>query len=296
MALKEGLSGLEYKSMQFAIVVDEAIDYPKELEEKFKVVRVPASLKLNGRDLSFASYEEIIELSREKGKLPRPGIAPPGRFLNAYRKLGKDYEVIISVHTTAKISGMINSARSAMNMYRGGAKIYLVDTGSSSLLAGLALYEALLRENSPDKLSKLIREFADRGNIVFYIKKMENLTRIRPVQGIKRILKGEISIKDAIKMAREKDGGFILTLKGGKIKLLDIVKNEEEAIHYLISLLEEKETMSISIGYIAKEEEAKTLEKLIEEKKKKRPFIIKMSRLVFCGTGPGIFGIAYLEA
>jgi DegV family protein with EDD domain len=286
------------KMDEIAIVVDGAIDLPDPLRKSHRVEVVMGTLRVDDEDLSDLSFEEIIEVIEKTGKLPRPGIPSPGKFLEVYERLGEEYPYIISFHTTSRISGMFNSARTAANLYRGPAKIITVDTGTSSLAAGLAIFETMRIGGKPEEISDRVKKIADKTGIIFYFPQVESLMRIRPIEGLKRILRGEVSLTDALKMLKLRGQGYLLTLKEGKIHLIETSRTPEEAKEKIVSSIE-KETGGdiryLAVGYLLRKEEAENLSGILKERFKVNPFLIRMSPMVMAGAGPDLWGTSFLK-
>lgn len=282
----------------FAIVVDGAIDLPDIVGKSHTVETVVGTLRFDDEDVSSLSLDDILEEAKRTGKLPRPGIPSPGKFLEVYEKLGKIYPYVLSAHTTSRISGMFNSARIASKLYSGSAKIILVDTETSSLAAGLAILESIRIGGSPEEIADNIKKNARRTGLLFYLPHVESLMRIRPIDGLKRILRGEVSLTDALRMFKNRGQGYLLTLQEGKINLIDTSPSPEDAQNKILSFLKEKtegKIKHLAVGYLLRKNEAENLAHNLYKNFGIKPFIIRMSTMVMAGAGPELWGTAYLK-
>jgi len=287
----------EQFGMEFAIVVDGAIDLPTPVKKNYPIETVVGTLRFDDEDVSDLTLDEIVNEVKRLGKLPRPGIPSPGKFLKVYEKLGKEYPYILSIHTTSLISGMFNSARTAAKLYKGPSKILLVDTGSSSLAAGLAILESIETSKTPEEIVSKVKEAIKRTGILFYLPHVESLISLRPIDGIKRILRGEVSLSDALRMLKNRGQGYLLTLKEGKVNLVDTPGSTEEAQKEILSFLREKtggRIKYLAVGYLLRKKEAENLANNLYNNFGISPFIIKMSTMAMAGAGPDLWGTAYL--
>src|ERR671934_56422 len=103
---------------------------------------------------------------------------PPGDFLATYREL-EGYGRILSVHIAGKLSGTIESARSAARLLEGDP-VRTIDSGSASAaiaMLGLAIQRRLERGTTDDEIAQLIHRFEDNAGLIFTVDTLEFLRR-----------------------------------------------------------------------------------------------------------------------
>src|SRR5262249_57817058 len=106
---------VELSAQNTAIVVDSTADFP-EAPERFPNWRV-VPLYVRFGDESFRDYVELgpaefYERLRTAPETPSTSQPTPGDFLAVYEELGT-YERILSLHIAGKLSGTLESARTA---------------------------------------------------------------------------------------------------------------------------------------------------------------------------------------
>lgn len=126
--------------MTIRIVTDSTSDLPESLAEEYGVVVLPAYVNVGEE-----SYLDRVELSRREfyERLPSlpepPTTAAPavGAFTEAYEKLAAEGATeILSIHLSAKLSGMLNAARLGAQA-TDAAQVTLFDSRQISMGLGL---------------------------------------------------------------------------------------------------------------------------------------------------------------
>ena len=146
--------------MKIALVADEAIDLPEDIIEENKIGL--ARFKLDLQDMASLSgniYQKTREAER-RGissvvKTSQPSI---NEFLNVFKEKLKDFESIICVTVSSKISGTYNSAIQAKKFLQKEFqdKIHILDSLSGSAGEGLVALKVL----------SLIKEGFDTDEII----------------------------------------------------------------------------------------------------------------------------------
>ncbi|MBC7334124.1 MAG: DegV family protein, partial [Actinobacteria bacterium] len=131
--------------MSIAIVTDSTSDIPKELCDKYNITTVPLSVIFgeetftdNGVDITVEQFYKKLKTSE---KLPTTAQPTPQDFLKTYTELLKDYETIISIHISKKMSGTIDSAEMAKKELE-GKDIVIVDSELVHMPLGFLVLKA----------------------------------------------------------------------------------------------------------------------------------------------------------
>jgi len=152
------------------IVTDSASDLPEEIIRAHGIKVVPLVLVRGDetlRDGVDITAEEFHRALGERGELPTTSQAPPGAFLEAYRRAAEEAESVVGVMVGSNLSGTYSSAEAAAFLFA-GAPVHLVDSLGASLLQGLLVLKAA--------------ELAELGQNPMEI--VEELNRIRCQSGI----------------------------------------------------------------------------------------------------------------
>lgn len=133
---------------KIGLVVDEGADLPKEIIDKYQIEIVP--VKLDWPDVQILPGENIYQKMREAekrgiksfGKTSQPS---PKDFLDAFKKQLENFEEIITLTLTSKLSGTYNSAIQAKNFLlpEQQKRVFVVDSLSVSGGEALLVFKAI---------------------------------------------------------------------------------------------------------------------------------------------------------
>jgi len=147
-------------------------------------------------------------------------------FEKVYRRLSKEYDVILSIHISAELSGTINSATIAASMV--GGDIRIIDSRSASYGLGFIVLEAVkMKEESltADEIVKKLKEkVISRIEIYFAVSDLMYLYKGGRIGKAKAVLGSAFRLKP------------ILTLREGIIDLFDKARGNSAALEKIISL------------------------------------------------------------
>ncbi|HZT45439.1 MAG TPA: DegV family protein [Gaiellaceae bacterium] len=172
---------MELTAENTALVLDSTADYP-EGPERFRNWRVvPLYVRFVAE--SFRDYEELgpgefYERLRRATDLPTTSQPTPADFLRVYEELS-GYERIISLHIPLKLSGTLQSARSAGEEL-GGGKVRAIDSGTVSAglaMLALAVQRRLDRGTTDGEVDALVERFKTESGIVWTVDTLEFLAR-----------------------------------------------------------------------------------------------------------------------
>ncbi|MGC8638037.1 MAG: DegV family protein [Athalassotoga sp.] len=159
------------------IVTDSSCDLPRELIEKYSIEIVPLHVVMDGVDVNL-TRDEILKGISEGKNIKSSQVTPQG-FKEVYPKILKEYDNIISVHLSSKISGTYGSAMVAAKEF--GDKIEVVDSfSSSSALGAMVIKAAEMVEMTDDtkKIAEDLRKLSKENlKTIFGIKVMDNLVK-----------------------------------------------------------------------------------------------------------------------
>jgi len=96
----------------------------------------------DGVDMTTAEFYSRLRVAK---KLPTTSVSVPDSYLSAYRKVSEKAGNILCITLPAKLSGMYNSARLAMEMAKESlpnVNISLLDCGTAAAAQGLVVLAA----------------------------------------------------------------------------------------------------------------------------------------------------------
>ncbi|MEO0232931.1 MAG: DegV family protein [candidate division WOR-3 bacterium] len=245
------------------IIVDSGVGLPGDFVKKYNIEIVPVNLfSENGEDFSEKSYEEILYFMK-KGKILRPSGISTERLIKTYRKY-KDRE-IISIHIGSTISGITQTANLvAKKLKEENINVHVIDTLNAGPAAGIPIFkniEKILDESiSPLQIEKEIQDVSYKVEMFFTIRETKRLLRVRPVEGLKKIIKNPGMI---IKYITMRGGKPLISLKLGKFKTVGFVKEEVEGlIDFLMKnyLKRKDKVIAFTFGCEREKDEEKIIE------------------------------------
>ena len=276
-----------------AIVVDSTADFP-EAPRRFPNWRV-VPLYVRFGDASFRDYVELApdafyERLRGTQETPTTSQPTPGDFLTAYEQLSA-YERILSVHIAGRLSGTIQSARSAATQL-GGDRVRTIDSESASAaiaMLGLAIQRRLERGTSDEEVDALVERYRSRAGLLFTVETLEYLARGGRI-GRARAWAGELlHIKP------------ILSIKEGEVLPVKRVRGNRKAFLEFASAFDDdtRDSPALRVG-IAHADAPDRAEALAEMVRRTRPqaqleLVTELGPVVGAHAGPGTVGFFWFE-
>jgi DegV family protein with EDD domain len=276
-----------------AIVVDSTADFP-DAPQRFQNWRV-VPLYVRFGEESFRDYVELApeafyERLRAGGETPTTSQPTPADFLSAYEELG-GYERILSLHIAGKLSGTIESARSAAQLL-GGDRVRTVDSGSASAalaLLGLAIQRRLEQGTTDDEVDRLVELYRRGAGLLFTLDTFEYLVRGGRV-GRARGWAGELlHIKP------------ILTIEDGEVIPVKRVRGNRKAFLEFASTFEDDThdgpQLRVGIAHADAPDRAEALRAMV---RRTRPgaeieLVTSLGPVVGAHAGPGTVGFFWFE-
>ena len=133
-------------SPKIGIAVDSTCDLPADWPYLDRIHIIPEHIRFNdkdyreGVDITDAEFYQRVE---EMGIIPKTSQPSPGEFAEFYQQLADRYDVLISIHLGAKLSGTYQSAVLGAQMVNKDITIYPVDSNNGSAGVGFMADEAM---------------------------------------------------------------------------------------------------------------------------------------------------------
>ena len=276
-----------------AIVVDSTADFP-EAPERFPNWRV-VPLYVRFGEESFRDYVELApdafyeRLRRAQGT-PTTSQPTPGDFVAAYEELD-GYERILSLHIAGRLSGTLESARTAAGML-GDDRVRTVDSESASAaiaMLGLAVQRRLERGTTDEEVDELATRYRRGAGLLFTVDTFEYLVRGGRV-GRARGWAGELlHIKP------------ILTIEGGEVVPVKRVRGNRKAFLEFASTFEagtqDSPSLKVGIAHADAPERAEALRKMVREIRPSAEIehVAMLGPVLGAHAGPGTVGFFWFE-
>lgn len=194
--------------MDISIVTDSTADIPAELIEDYHIQVIPNLIMIDG-----ASLRDGLDISRQEFYDRLPWLNPPpttatastGTYTETYERLfrqGAHY--ILSIHPSAKLSGILNAASGAAQSFE--EKVHVLDSGQLSLGLGfqvLAAAEAVRQGASLENVLHLLKEIRQRVRLIAMLDTLEYVRRSGRVSWARARLGNLLQFKPFIEL---KDG------------------------------------------------------------------------------------------
>lgn len=283
------------RKQEIAVVTDSVANIPKNLIERYKINVLPVFLRYNdkffrnGIDITNKEVYERIE----KGEIPGASQIPLGIFLDAYKKLLKNYKSIISIHLTSKLSGTYNSAVSAASRVS-PSKITVFDSESVLMAEGFQVLEASRAAYVGEKIENILTRLNYLRN------KIKEYITIDTFKYLQKIGKGRVPNLQLL-IAAKLNIKPILTLRNGKIVLGKLTRSRKKALHEIVNKIfsnfGEKIKLRMAVMHVLAKEEAVRIKNIFLEKFNCiEMIIVDANPIIGAVGGPGLIVITACPA
>ncbi len=271
------------------IVTDSTADLPNELVEELGIIVVPLKVNFGHevyRDGLDISSEEFISRLEKEDALPTTSQPSPGEFVAVYENLLEKGETIISIHLSGKLSGTIQSAKTARTMID-SKNIHIIDSKSVSMGLGLIVIAAAeaAREGRPVRdILNIINDKIDKSLIIFLVDTLEYLEKGGRIGKANAFLGTLLKIKP------------ILAIEDGQIVPIDKVRGKTRAIERISQIVTERVDTSkwYECSYVYGNDYTGVLQlkDLLQPVLKCGDTIItRLGSVVMTHAGPGVIGL-----
>jgi DegV family protein with EDD domain len=276
-----------------AIVVDSTADFP-DAPDRFPNWRV-VPLYVRFGDESFRDYVELApdafyERLRRAEQTPTTSQPTPGDFLAAYEDLA-GYERILSLHIAGKLSGTIESARSAARML-GDERVRTIDSESASAaiaMLALAIQRRLERGTTDEEVDELVARYRGASGLLFTVDTFEYLVRGGRV-GRARGWAGELLHIKPILSIREGEVLPVKRVRGNRKAFLEF----ENAF---AGDTRDEPTLRVGIAHAEAPERAEALRTMVRETRPEAEIeiVTALGPVVGAHAGPGTVGFFWFD-
>jgi len=279
---------------KIAIVTDSTSDMPKDIAKKLEITVVPLTVIFekevfldDGKEITI---DEFYKKIRSVKKLPTTTQPTPKDFIKVYSNILEEYDSIISIHISKKISGTINSAELAKKELP-GKDIEIIDTGYVHFPLGFIALKAgqLAQEGkSKQEILKNISDLQSKVKVLFIPSTLEYLKRGGRIGKAKGLIASILEIKP------------ILTIHDGEVSQFKTTRRwnqaKSELIQSMKNIVKNPHNLIVSIGDSdAKEDAAEMEERIKGEFNPKKIYRVDIGVVVGTHLGPGGIAITFYE-
>ncbi|MDX1614838.1 MAG: DegV family protein [Candidatus Promineifilaceae bacterium] len=276
---------------RIAIVVDSTATIPEELVDHYDLHVVPQNLNWSGETLKDGidiTPDEFYERLGEAEELPTTSQPSTGEFYEIFSEIRQDYDSIIGIFISDKLSGTYSCAHAAAQMME-DYPIDVINSKSASMGLGFIALEAAKAIEAGKGHTEAVQaasELIPKVRVMFVVDTLEFLHRGGRIGGAQRLLGTVLSIKP------------VLHLEDGRIEPLASVRTKRKALGRVLELAEEevagKPGVHAAVLHAAVPEEATKFRDEVGERLRVDELILTdLSPVVGTHTGPGLVGLAY---
>jgi DegV family protein with EDD domain len=218
---------------RIALITDTDACLPLELAKKHDITQVPVIVQFG--EQSFRAVYDIDDAQTfaridKESKLPTTSAPSPGQFAEAYQAaFDKDYDAIICFTVSSEVSATYSSALNAAALFP-GKDITVVDTKSLAIPQGfmvLAAAEALENGMPKGNAIAIAKDVGERTHLFAALSTLKYLALSGRVGYLTAGLANVIDLKP------------ILTIRNGKLEMLERVRTQNKALGRVIELIVE---------------------------------------------------------
>lgn len=247
---------------KIGIITDSVGMLSNEFKEKHDVTCVPLSVIID--DDTFIDGvtidNKLLFGKLDEGKMASTSQPTPNAFLDAYNKLSSEYDEILVILISSKLSGTYQSALIARDLYEGNANIAIIDSLNGAMGEEILIKLAVDMHNNGKNINEIEIELNSiKHNVELYVT-IDDLTSL--VRG-GRLSKTQATIGNLLNVKP------LLKLKNGKLVFSDKIRTKKKVykkmIESLINSIKGKENVIVRIGYTDSLSNAIELKEMIEE-------------------------------
>jgi DegV family protein with EDD domain len=273
------------------IITDSCSDLPADIVTSYDIEFLNIEVNINDQvyydraDLQPADFYKLID--EQKG-IPRTSRITPQKFKEVYQKALVNYDQVLVIAFSSKLSGILESAVIAKRELETD-RIKVIDSKAASIGQGLLVYQAAkwLQAGKPvEDVVQSLMEDASKLEHIFAVGDLEMLKRGGRISKTKAVVANVLNIKP------------ILHIQDGKILPHDRIRGKKRMISYLLNEIEKKadkpETQIIGLTYSQNEKNALKLKAKIESRfKPQEVFISEIGAAVGSHAGPGTLAVVF---
>ncbi|PTX17490.1 EDD domain protein, DegV family [Halanaerobium congolense] len=273
------------------IITDSCSDLPAEIVEEYDIEFLNIEVNINNQvyyDRSNLQPEEFYQLIETGNEVPKTSRITPNQFKESYQEALKNYDQILVIAFSSKLSGILESAVIAKKELNSD-RITIIDSKAASIGQGLLVYQAakMLKEDKTveEVVSKTL-EAASKLEHVFAVGDLEMLKRGGRISKTKAVMANVLNIKP------------ILHILDGEILPYDKIRGKKRMISYLVNEVKKNadrpSSQVIALTHSKNNKFVLKLKEELENKFKPQEILIsEMGAAVGSHAGPGSLAVVF---
>ncbi|WP_077367797.1 DegV family protein [Anaerosalibacter sp. Marseille-P3206] len=200
-------------------------------------------------------FDEFFDTLSKTTSFPTTSQPSVGTFVEEYEKALTDYDEVLVLTFSSKLSGTFNSALMAKEMVDKD-RITVIDTEQAVGNLKFLVEDAVMMAKKGLKMEEIVQSIEsqkEKMEIYLTVDTLEYLRRGGRLSNIKSAIGTILNIKP------------IIELKDGRLQLLENVRGKKKALNMIIDKVPSY-AKRISISHIFNEEEALEFKKIVEER------------------------------
>jgi DegV family protein with EDD domain len=271
------------------IVTDSAADLSPEQLLRNDIAVVPITVNFGDdsyRDGVDLTNEEFYRKLKTSTEMPRTSQPSPSAFADTYRSLAPAADIVLSIHISGRLSGVLNSAHAASLMV--DQNVITVDTKTASQGIGrsvLIAAEAIRRGFRSQEILNVVKESVSSTFSVFAVDTLDHLRRNGRIGRAAALLGSVLQIKPILYADRD-----------GMVAAYDKVRGRSQVIARLVSAAQENvapgSRVNVSVVHSGPENQAYTLlARLAETFQLIEQHVGMVGPAIGAHVGPGCLGL-----
>lgn len=216
------------------IVTDASVRFPsKDFLARYPVTILPTTIRRGADWLEDGPAVDLTEAMPLFEGDHQPAVwesASVEAIAAAYERLHKETNRILSIHTSASLSGTLANARIAMQQFLGRCNIQVVNSKSLSAGLGMLVQQAAIgaeRGADLEEIVRIVRGLIPRLYSVFFMDDMTYLERNRLVSRSQAILGNMLGVIPFV------------TMEEGQVVPMEKVRSRSRAIEKMVEFVAE---------------------------------------------------------
>ncbi len=280
--------------MGIRIVIDSTSDVTEEIIRKHNLKMVPLTVNFENEsylDKVELSSKDFFEKLGKSEKLPTTSQVSPGAFAEAFSEILLEGDQVLGIFLASELSGTYDSARIAKDMI-GSDNIRIMDSKSVCLGAFTLILKAI----------ELVEQNKDIDEIIDELEKVKDkIVAIAVLDTLKYLEKGGRLSKGQAVVGSILNIKPILEIKDGKLTVLEKIRGRNKIVKWVDEWIEKNNydlsDKTVLLFYAQDRDSIKSIRENFEENYKIKNIIEQeVGAVIGTHTGPGVLGIAFLNA
>jgi|FLYN01.1.fsa_nt_gi DegV family protein with EDD domain len=216
------------------IVTDSCANFANQhFLHQHPVTVLPNRISIAGktyRDGIDLDAEEALRLIRTQAYAPLVSSPSVTDYADAYSRLARSHEAIISIHASRELYPSWQNAKAAARQLAGRCQIEVIDSQMVCAAQGMLVKvaaKAIQEHNTLDDVVRMVRGAVERTYMIFYVETINYLLQNKIMSVSHSILGTMLSIKP------------FLSMEHGRIILVEKVRTRAQAIDRLLEFIVE---------------------------------------------------------